>query len=216
MADHIQSANEELANSITHAFGILFCAIGTPFMIGYARADGSAVTLWSVSIFCFGMAMVYLSSTIFHALYHTKYRRVLEVLDHISIFLLIAGTYTPIVIKYTDKTTAFIFLGIMWSIVAVGSFLKIFFMGKYQMLSLAMYLVLGWMAVFIIKPIMAHMPTQILWCVVGGGLAYTFGVIFFVWRRLTYSHAIWHLFVLTGTVIHFIAVYESIGVRVRF
>lgn len=216
MADHIQSVKEELANSITHALGVLFCIIGIPIMIACARANGSEVTLWSVSIFCFGMLMVYSSSTIFHALYHTKARRVLEVLDHISIFLLIAGTYTPIVIKYTDTTTAFIFLGIMWSIVAVGSFLKIFFMGKYQAVSLAMYLVLGWMAVFIIQPIMARMPAQILWCVVAGGLAYTFGVIFFVWRRLTYSHAIWHLFVLTGTVIHFVAVYNSIAVIVKF
>jgi hemolysin III len=161
------------------------------------------------------MAMVYLSSTLFHAIQHKQAKRMLQVWDHISIFMLIAGTYTPMVVKFTDKSTALVFLGIMWSIVAVGSLLKLFFTAKYELVSVALYVVMGWMAVFIFKPITANMPSQILWWLVFGGLAYTLGVIFFLWKKLTYSHAIWHVFVLTGTVTHFFAVYNSIPVNIK-
>lgn len=215
MAQRQQTAKEETVNVITHGMGILFCLIAAPLIISSALASGSATMLWGVSIFCVGMFMVYTSSTVFHAFQHTRAGEKLEILDHISIFLLIAGTYTPIVLKYTPRATAFTFLGFMWGMVAIGSILKLFFTGKYEIISLALYIGMGWMAVFIFKPIMANMPPYIFWCIVAGGLSYTIGIIFFVWRQLKYAHAVWHLLVLNGTVIHFFAVYYSIAVIVK-
>lgn len=215
MPEHQQSLKEEVANTITHGLGVLFCIVAIPFIIASALANGSATTLWAVAIFCFGMGMVYLSSTLFHAIQHKPAKRLLQIWDHISIFMLIAGTYTPMVLKYTQRDTAFIFLSAMWAIVAVGSFIKIFFTGKYEIVSVSLYVVMGWMAVFISRPLMANMPAQIFWCLVAGGLAYTLGIVFFLWKRLMYSHAIWHIFVLTGTVTHFFAVYNSITINIK-
>jgi len=130
--------------------------------------------------------------------------------DHIGIFLLIGGTYTPIVCRYTDTRTAVIFLSVMWTLIAAGSILKIFFTGRYDRLSTFIYLFLGWMVVFIIQPIRAHMPFEIFMWILAGGLAYTLGVVFYKWRNLKYQHSIWHLFVLAGTVLQFIAVYKSL------
>ena len=122
----------------------------------------------------------------------------------------LGGTYTPVVCKYTDQQTAVMFLGIMWSLIIAGSVLKIFFTGRYDKLSTAIYVLLGWMVVFIIKPIMANMPLEVFWWIFGGGIAYTFGVIFYKWHKLTFQHSIWHLFVLAGTLLQYVAVYKCV------
>jgi len=215
MSKHTQTLNEEIANSITHGLGILFCLFAIPAMILYAMRASNEVMVWAVCVFGFGMATVYLSSTLFHAVQHTKTKDVLQIWDHVSIYLLIAGSYTPVVIKFTPHDTAKIFLTVMWSIVAIGSFLKLFHTGKYKVVSVILYLAMGWMAVFIIKPLLANMPLSIFWWILAGGLAYTLGVIFYLWKKLTYSHAIWHVFVLTGTVTHFFAVYNSIPINIK-
>jgi hemolysin III len=213
MSGRQQTLPEEIANAITHGLGVLFCLVAIPFMIIYAIQSNSAVTLWAVSIFCFGMLMVYLSSTLYHAVQHKNAKRLLQIWDHISIFILIAGSYTPLVIKFTNSSTAFVFLGIMWSIVAVGSLLKLFYTGKYKVASVILYLVLGWMALFIIKPIMTNVPPHIFWLIAISGIAYTLGVIFYLWTGLRYAHAVWHVFVLSGTIMHFFAVYNSIPLQ---
>ncbi len=215
MSEKGQTLKEEVANSITHGLGILFCLIGIPMIIACAAEKSSTANVWAIAVFCFGLLMVYMSSTLFHAIQHPATKRLLQIWDHISIFLLIAGSYTPLVIKYTNPLTAIIFLGIMWNLVAIGSFFKIFHTGKYQAVSVTLYLVMGWMAVFILKPLTANMPAGIFLCVLISGLAYTAGVVFYLWKKLQYSHAIWHVFVLTGTVTHFLAVYNSIPINVK-
>jgi hemolysin III len=210
-----QTIKEEIANSITHGLGLLFCFAAIPALIFAAAEKSTGNYPYAVAVFCFGLLMVYLSSTLFHAVQRAGIKRMFQIWDHISIFLLIAGSYTPLVIKYTDSITAMIFLGIMWNMVAIGIFFKIFYTGKYQMLSVSIYLLMGWMAIFILKPLIANMPAEIFRWVLISGLAYTSGVVFYLWKRLQYSHAIWHIFVLTGTVTHFFAVYNSVPINVK-
>jgi hemolysin III len=215
MAKRAQTLKEEVANALTHALGVVFCLIAIPMLIIYALQTGNVAMVWASAIFGFGMLMVYSSSTLYHYAKNAETKRVLRIWDHISIFLLIAGTYTPMVVKYTDFKTAVIFLSAMWSIVALGSFMKIFYTGKYNVLSVILYLLMGWMAVFIIKPMVANIPFQVLYLLAAGGAAYTLGVVFYMWHKLQYHHAVWHVFVLTGTIIHFFAVYNSIPVNIK-
>ncbi len=213
MNEPIVTIRQEIASSLTHAAGILFCLIGIPVLLFSASAQGTAITLWSVAIFGFGMLTVYMSSTLYHAIQHKRAKRILRVWDHISIFFLIAGSYTPIITKYTPPHTAFLFLSVMWGIVGVGVVQKIFFTGRFEALSVFLYLGMGWMAVFILKPLLHNMPLEIFWWMLAGGLCYTFGIIFYIWKRLHYHHAIWHVFVLGGTVFHYFAVLFSIPVH---
>lgn len=211
-----QTISEEKANYITHAFGILFSLIAIPVLLIYAAQKSSASTVWGVAVFSFGMLMVYMASTIYHAVkQNTKAKRVLRIFDHIGIFVMIGGSYTPLVIKYTSTETATLFLGTMWGIILFGSLLKIFFTGKYLILEVVIYLVLGWMIVFIIKPLIANMPSQIFLFILVSGIFYSIGVIFYLWKKLNYHHAVWHVFVLAGTITHFFAVYNSIPLNIK-
>jgi hemolysin III len=212
-----QTIIEEKVNYITHAAGILFSIIAIPFLISYAAERSNAATVWGVCIFSFAMLMVYFASTIYHAVkQNTNTKRKLRVWDHISIFVMIGGSYTPVVIKFTDSKTSLVFLSTMWGIILLGSLLKVFFTGKYILLEVILYLALGWMAVFIIKPLIANMPSEIFLFILVSGLFYSVGVIFYLWKNLTYHHAVWHVFVLAGSVTHFFAVYNSIPVMIRF
>lgn len=213
MALRQQTLKEEVANTITHGAGILFCLIAAPILIFYALEKSTMPTVWSVSIFGFGMLMVYSSSTLFHAIQHTGAKRALQVWDHISIYLLIAGSYTPLVVKFIANDTATVFLSIMWGIVLVGSILKVFFTGRFAVVSTVLYLALGWMAVFIIKPFYNNVPVEVFLWLLCGGLLYTGGVYFYIKEHKPYHHAIWHLFVLGGTITHYVAIYKSTALR---
>jgi hemolysin III len=215
MAHRVQTVKEEVANAITHGLGIVFCLIAIPFMVWYAWQTSSTSMVWAVAIFGFGMLMVYSASTLYHYAKNVETKRILRIWDHISIFLLIAGSYTPMVIKYTNFKTSVIFLSIMWTIVALGSYIKLYYTGKYNLLSVIMYVAMGCMAVFIIKPIIANMPPAVFYLLLAGGGAYLLGVVFYLWHKLQYHHAVWHVFVLAGTVTHFFAVYNSIPINIK-
>lgn len=215
MADRKQTLNEEIANAVTHGMGVLFCAVAIPFMVALALKSPHPGTVWPVSVFCFGMATVYLSSTLYHAVQHHTTKKLLQVWDHISIFMLIAGTYTPVVVKFTDSNTSFVFLTVMWGLVFIGSILKLFYTGRFRVFSALMYVVMGWMAIFIFKPLMTNVPPDIFKWMVAGGIIYMIGVIFYLWNKPRYHHAVWHIFVLTGTVTHFFAVYNSIPINIK-
>lgn len=211
-----QTLSEEKINSITHAVGILFAVIAIPFLVAYAVERSTASTIWGVCVFSFAMLMVYSASTIYHAVkQNTNTKRLLRICDHIGIFVMIGGSYTPLVLKYTATTTATIFLSTMWGIILFGSFLKIFFTGKYILFEVVIYIVLGCMAVFIINPLVANMPPHIFSFILTGGLFYLVGVAFYLWKKLSYHHAVWHIFVLAGTVTHFFAVYNSIPIHIK-
>lgn len=205
-----QTRNEELANGISHILGVLFCLIAMPIVIETAYRRGDSVTLLSVITFGVGMLLVYTSSTLYHLAKNEKTKRLLNTVDHISIYYLIAGTYTPLMVRYLNHDTTVIFLGVMWFIVAMGTFFKIFYFKRFEFLSMLLYLVMGWMIVFVIKPLWYTVPSVVLAWIFAGGISYTLGVYFFVKGDKQYYHTIWHFFVLLGTVFHYISIFISL------
>ena len=200
---------EELANSLTHGFGVLLGIIGVPVLITYAIHSGNVLHLWGVSIFSVSLLMLYLFSTLYHSIQHPEVKSFLRILDHIAIYFLIAGSYTPFIFFFMNDAGGYWFLGLLWGCAIIGSILKIFFTGRFNILSTLIYLLMGWTIVFIAKPIFSAMSFEgILWVAIGGA-AYTVGVVFYLWKNLRFSHAIWHMFVLTGTVSHYIAILYS-------
>ncbi len=211
MIEYTATRQQELASAVTHGAGILFCVIAMPFLLSNALKANSTGQVWAALAFGLGMLMVYASSTLYHAVRHEKIKNWLLVLDHISIYYLIAGTYTPLIIKYLPSNQATIFLSVMWGMAALGTVFKLFFTGKYNYFSLGVYVFMGLMIVFIAKPILQNVPTNLLWWIALGGISYLVGVLFYVRSHVKYCHAIWHCFVLGGTVLHYVFVYQCIG-----
>lgn len=205
-----QTRNEELANAVSHGLGVLFCLIAMPIVLTITYNDKDLITFYSVAAFAVGMFLVYSCSALYHFVQKEKTKNLLQIADHISIYFLIAGTYTPLMIKYLPSETAFVFLTSMWTVVFLGMFFKIFFIKKFEWLSVVLYLVMGWMIVFVIKPLIDTVPLEVFWWILAGGLSYTIGVYFYVKSYKYYYHTVWHIFVLLGTVLHFMAIYKSL------
>lgn len=210
MKGRIQTRNEELANGISHIMGVLFCLIGMPFLIAKASERHNLITESSVIIFGIGMLLVYSFSSLYHLAQKEKTKQLFKIADHISIYYLIAGTYSPLMVIYLKKETALVFLGIMWLIVLVGTFLKIFYVNRFKIVSVVFYLLMGWMIVFVIKPLLGVIPLSVFLWILAGGLSYTVGVYFYIRGDRNYFHTIWHFFVLLGTVFHYLAILESL------
>ena len=210
MSNRPQTRNEELANGISHILGIFFCLIGLPFLAFIANEKHDLVTVFSVLLFGIGMLSVYSFSSLYHLVQKEKTKQLLKIADHISIYFLIAGTYSPLMILYLSKKEAFIFLGIMWSIVLLGTFFKIFYVNRFKIVSTVLYLLMGWMIVFVVKPLWGVMPLSVFWWILAGGFSYTIGVYFYVKSYKNYYHTIWHFFVLLGTIFHYVAVLKSL------
>lgn len=208
-----QTAAEEKANALSHALGIVFILATLPMLWQKALAHPAPYTIWAIGIYTAGMLSVYISSTVYHFLVRPDLKQKAHIADHISIFLLIGGTYTPTVYLFTPLRTSLIFLGIMWSIIALGVILKLFFTGRYNWLSTLLYLSLGWMLVFLVQPLSQNMTAYVFIPILIGGLCYTTGVFFYIQRKWMYSHAIWHAFVLAGTIAHWVAVYRALEVQ---
>ena len=210
MSNRIQTRKEELANGISHILGIVFCLVAMPFLITKAREQHNLIMESAVIIFGIGMLLVYSFSSLYHLAQKEKTKQLFKIADHISIYYLIAGTYSPLMVIYLNKETALVFLGIMWSIVLLGSFFKIFYVDRFKFVSVALYLLMGWMIVFVIKPLWGVMPFSVFLWILAGGLSYTVGVFFYVKGHKNYFHTIWHFFVLLGTVFHYVAILESL------
>ncbi len=204
-----QTAEEEKMNAFTHGLGLLLSIILFPILIDKTDIGRTWQSIVGILLFFFGAVFMYSSSTIYHLIKEPKRKARARIFDHISIFFLIGGTYASVVQRYVPVETARWFMALMWGIILVGAILKIFFTGKYQWVSVILYLFLGWMAVFIYKPLLDTMTWDVFQWLLYGGLAYTLGVIFYKNQKLKYSHAIWHLFVLAGTFCHYVAVYKS-------
>lgn len=210
MAKREQTRKEEIANAITHLIGMVLVLVAIPFLIIRDIHDFSIVGLLSTLAFIIGMLMVYTFSTLYHITKPSRLKDILNKFDHISIFFLIAGTYTPLISRYTESTFAIIFLSVMWGIVLLGIIYKIFFINKMKWFSILLYVLMGWMFVFILKPLLENMPLSVLWWIVAGGICYSIGVYFYLHNQRKYYHTIWHLFVMAGTVFHFISVFLSL------
>lgn len=202
-----QSIGEEIANSVSHGLALIAVLVGTPFLLVHAVRQGDAGFVVGASIFAATMILLYLASTLYHALTHRKAKQVFRVIDHSAIFLLIAGTYTPFTLGVLHGPWGWTLFGIVWGLAAIGIALKALNRFASPRLSTAVYLLMGWLVVIAIDPLMARLPTAGLLWLVAGGLAYSVGVVFFALdSRLRYGHFTWHVFVAAGTACHYFAV----------
>lgn len=200
---------QEILNTISHGMGIVLGIVGLIFLL--VKNNNSSIYS-TLSIWTFGLSLIilYTSSTIYHFFVNENWKRKARVLDHMSIFLLIAGTYTPICLITLEKSSGWTLFTIVWTIAALGIIMKIFLTGKVDKLSLLLYLVMGWLLVFDIKNIANSMTSQALIFLVLGGVLYTLGTIFYARDKMPYAHFIWHLFVLGGSASHYAMVYYII------
>lgn len=200
------TTKEEIANSITHGVGTVLAITGLAILIGHASRRGDVWHIVSCSIFGATLILSYLTSTLYHSIPQVKPKRILRLLDHVAIYLLIAGTYTPFMLVSLRGPWGWSLLATVWTIAIIGIILKTTMAGKLRTLSIILYLVMGWMVIIASKPIIAAVGPGGLKLLLFGGLAYSAGVIFYLWRSLPYSHAIWHMFVLAGSCLHFFAI----------
>ncbi len=202
-----QSLGEEIANSVSHGVGFVLALVATPLLVMSAARHGAAAIV-GASVFAATIALLYLFSTLYHALPLSRAKRVFRVLDHVAIFLLIAGTYTPFTLGVLRGPWGWTLFGVIWGLALVGIVLKSTLGPRHPRLSTVVYLAMGWLVVVAIRPLVLHMPPWGLFWLAAGGVAYTAGVAFYVARRLRYAHFVWHLAVLTGTICHFVAVWR--------
>lgn len=201
------SPKEEKWNIISHAFGLVMSFIALYFLLG--QASGYANRKLTISFVVFGAALIllYAASTFYHSAKNPGLRFKLKILDHIAIFILIAGTYTPFALVTLGGSTGWIIFGVAWGIAFLGTILKIFFTGKFKFLSTLMYVGMGWIIIFAIIPLFANLSAGGLWWLFGGGFFYTLGAILYSISQINYNHAWFHLFVLLGSFCHFMAIY---------
>ena len=201
-----QSRGEEIANSVSHAVGLLAAMAAAPVLILDAVQRGGALGVIGASVFSATVGLLYLASVLYHALPPNPAKRVFRVLDHSAIFLLIAGTYTPFTLGVLHEAWGWSLLVIVWSLALGGVVFKAIFGVRYPRVSVGLYLAMGWIAIIVIKSLWLLMPAAGFFWLLSGGIVYTAGVVFYAAERVRYSHFVWHLFVLAGTACHFIAV----------
>jgi hemolysin III len=197
---------EELFNSITHGIGALVSIAGLVLLIIFSKMYGNLNHIISCTIFGITLVLLYTSSTLYHSFQKPKLKRVFKILDHSCIYVLIAGTYTPFLLVTIRGVLGWSMFALLWSLTVIGVLFKVFFVHRFKIISTIAYILMGWIIIFAIKPLLQALPGGGLALLVSGGLAYTLGTIFYAWEKLPFNHAIWHLFVLSGSVCHFCAV----------
>ncbi|MGB5856706.1 MAG: hemolysin III family protein [Oceanisphaera sp.] len=203
-----QTKAEETANTLSHGLGLLAALVGAPFLVYRATQIGDAFFVTGASLFAATIIFLYLTSSIYHFLPVGKAKHAFRVLEHCAIFVLIAGTYTPLLLGVLNGAWGWSLFGVVWSLALMGVLLKIFAQHLPMVFSTTLYLLMGWVIVVAFKPLLATMPIEGIYWLVAGGLSYTFGVVFFVLDdRLPFGHFIWHLWVLAGTSCHYFTVY---------
>ncbi|RUO39017.1 hemolysin III [Pseudidiomarina aestuarii] len=201
------SIAEEIAHALTHGIGAIASIVGLVFMVAWALQYGDAWHVVSASIYGASLILLYTASTLYHSFPWPRVKAIFQKMDHAAIYFLIAGTYTPFALINLRGAWGWTLLGVVWSIAIIGVVLEISMRQRKKWLSLSLYLGLGWMAVVAIKPMLDNVESGGLWLLLAGGLAYSFGVIFYVWKSLRFHHAIWHLFVLAGSILHFFSIF---------
>jgi hemolysin III len=207
-----QSKGEEIANSVSHGIGLIIALAGTPFLLRQAALMGDGVYLAANIIFLATISILYLTSTLYHALPRGKVKHTFRIIEHIAIFFLIAGTYTPFTLGILRGTWGWTLFALIWTLALAGVTLKVTRGVRHPILSTTLYLLMGWVVLIAVHPLWLRMPHMGFVWIFLGGLAYSAGVIFYaIDYRMRYSHFIWHLFVLVGTVLHFFAVFWYAG-----
>src|SRR5437867_1846562 len=202
----LSSLGEEIANGVSHGVGFLSALVAAPFLVLASARRGGPLAIAGASVFAGTMLMLYLASTLYHALPRNKAKRVFRVIDHSAIFLLIAGTYTPFTLGVLRGAWGWTLFGVVWGLAVLGVTLKCVAGTGYPRLSTALYVGMGWLALIAIRPLWVHVPVAGWLWLIAGGLAYTSGTAFYAAERVRYGHFVWHMFVLMGTVCHFLAV----------
>jgi hemolysin III len=200
------SLGEEIANSVSHGIGFLAAVAAAPVLVFSAVHSGVTARIVGASVFAVTMVLLYLISTLYHALPRNRAKRVFRILDHAAIFLMIAGTYTPFTLGVLRGTWGWMLFGLVWSLALAGVVHTAVGGVRYPKLSTCLYLAMGWLILIAVKPLWLRVPTWGLLWLLAGGIAYTAGVAFYAAKRVRYSHFVWHLFVIAGTACHFIAV----------
>ncbi|MBD3582482.1 PAQR family membrane homeostasis protein TrhA [Flavobacterium selenitireducens] len=200
-------AKEEFWNVATHGLGALLSIVAAVFMFVFSWRNGSAIDLVASGVFGFTLILLYSASTVYHAMTRLRWKRLFQRIDHLCIYLLIAGTYTPVALLGLKGTWGWILFGMSWAFVVAGFVFKFSPLRRSEKLSLVLYGLMGWMAILVAKPLLETLAPGALWLILAGGLCYTFGIYFYAKQRKPYYHAIWHVFVLAGSACHFFSVF---------
>ncbi|PTX60100.1 hemolysin III [Kordia periserrulae] len=198
---------EERLNVISHAIGVILGIVALVFLVIHASQNGSASHVVSFSIYGTSIIVLYLASTLYHLAKKPKARKQLRIFDHAAIYVLIAGTYTPFTLVTIEGAMGWTVFGLVWGFALVGIILKLFYTGRFDKLSTAMYVCMGWMIVIAMKPLIDNLSSDGLFWLFAGGVAYTIGAVLYSIQKLPLNHAIFHLFVLLGSIFHFVSVY---------
>lgn len=198
---------EEKLNVISHGFGLILSVIALFLLVGYAIKEGTFWHIISFAIYGASLVILYTASTLYHYVQEPKLRYKLNIFDHAAIYILIAGSYTPFTINVMDGKLGWTLFGIVWGIALIGVTLKLFFTGKYGKISTIAYILMGWLGIFGLESLIANLPLEAVVWLIAGGISYTIGAILYSIKAIKFNHAIFHVFVLLGSVCHFMSVF---------
>jgi hemolysin III len=197
---------QELVNSIVHGFGIIFGIVSIPMLIAFAIKSDNTPGVIGAAIYGFCFLQLFTFSTLYHGFQHAQAKRIFEILDHISIYFLISGTYTPFLLIYMNNAFGITLLAVLWGLTALGIVFKIFFTGKWNSISTFVYIAMGCIMIVGGRTFFETIPAEVLTMILIGGGLYLLGVIFYLWKKYRYNHAVWHFFVLAAAVCHYVAI----------
>ncbi len=198
---------EEVLNVITHGLGFLLSIAALVLLVVFASLKGNVWHIVGAAVYGVSLVVLYLASTLYHVSKKQLVRNKLNIFDHASIYVLIAGTYTPFLLVTLHGVWGWTLLGVIWGLAVGGILFKIFFIGKYDLVSALLYVLMGWLIIVAIKPLNQNLATGGLWWLLGGGISYSVGAVFYMIKKIPYNHAIFHIWVLLGSLAHFIAVF---------
>lgn len=201
---------EELWNAITHGLGAILSVVGGTVLITLAALKGNPWQLISAIVFTMALLLLYTASTLYHSIPHISAKQKLKVFDHCAIYILIAGSYTPFTLIGLRGHGGWWLFGIVWTLALAGVIFKLFYTGRFKLVSTLIYIGMGWMVVFAIKPMLQNIDATTLIWLFTGGIFYTLGTVFYMSKKIRYTHAIWHVFVMLGSASHFIAISRQV------
>jgi hemolysin III len=198
---------EELANVVTHGIGLVLSIVGLAFVVAQAAVQGDPWHIAGASVFGATLVLLYTTSTLYHSFRDEGRKRIMRKFDHAAIFLLIAGSYTPFLLVPLRGPWGWVLFGVVWSLAAVGIALKFWFTGRFRVVSTLVYIGMGWLVLTVFRPLSIALPGDAITLLVAGGFCYTGGAIFYLWKTLPFHHAVWHLWVVAGSICHWTAVF---------
>ncbi|WP_297598714.1 hemolysin III family protein [uncultured Cetobacterium sp.] len=198
---------EEWVNSMTHYFGAILALVGTGALLVHSLRTNNIGYVVGSMVFCFSLILLYTMSGTYHILYTGKFKRIFKILDHSAIYILISGSYTPYLLGVFDGHVKWILFSIQWGMTLVGILFKLFFIGRFNFLSTLIYLLMGWMIVFVFDDLKTLVPPISLSLLIWGGVSYSIGTVFYMMKNKKFSHGVWHIFVLAGSIFNYFSVY---------